>query len=322
MQTFSPKLIAIFCSLALAACSVSRGGDEVYVSKYLTEKPKSPSTHSPSTGNSASSPSQGTSSPPTGTIVPFKDPTFVPSNDGTLFGALIHVKKDGSTLGQNPVNDGYEMLNELRVDDKRILLFNSNELLQSPDPSGFKVLSNKDVVPETPIEKTVSGFVGGWGAEGEYDPRIFRNIRFGVLSLEKESTLFVQGYVTPIKGVETVRGKQLYSMPKSGAILYNQGYALYGRDGDYQRLKAEVEADFDTKKLSVVIQDQNEQKQFDFSANIEGNTFVGKSNGIESKGAFYGSRANEVGGIFYRTEGNDKGKNGVFGAVDKIWIKR
>lgn len=286
------------------------------VDKQTEDKPaENKPTEKPSTSNPSTANIDKPQVPPTETISLFKEPTFVHSNNGPLTGAIITLKANGTTTASNPINDGKEELNELVIDDKRILLFNSRDLINGNGMDGFKTLSNDDVMKETPTTSKISGYVGGWGSESEFDPRIFTNMRFGVINIDNESALFIQGYQTPETNVELARSKSLYPMPKSGKFLYNTGHALYGKEGNYQQLNAEVVADFSNKQLEVALKENNTSK-LEFTANIEGNTFNAKNNGIEAKGAFYGSQANEVGGIFYQTEGNDKGKNGVFGAVD------
>lgn len=361
MKKYTLSLIATACALALTACSSSRGGNAVDSSQYLTQKPSSPKptsptkpTTPPSSENSTNTtkpvdpkpteskpteptkpsepekPVQPTEKPiaptdtpkvPEHTQSPFSDPIFVASEQGPQVGAVVTLEKNGTITGRNPINDGREELNELVLEGTRFLLYNSRDLIEGNGIDGFKTLSNQDVMKETPYNGKISGYVGGWGPEGDYDTQIFTNMRFGVLNRDNDSTLFVQGYQTPEEQVSYARQKALYPMPKSGVFLYKTGHALYGKEGNYQQLTAEVVADFTQKQLDVVLK-KDEKEKLAFSAQIDKNAFTGKHKGIESKGAFYGSRANEVGGVFYQTEGTEKGKNGVFGAVDARPIRQ
>lgn len=356
MKNASVTLLSVACALALAGCSSSRGGDEVNTSRYLTEKPTQtkPSTSTDSTtsdttatgttsvdnqpttntsttntGNAGNTTSGSTSTTNTSTgaattgtasTSPFQTKLFTPSAEGDLAGAVITLNSNGTTTSRNPINNGKELLNELIIGDSHLVLFNANDLLNGNGMDGFKTLSNRDASKETPISETVSGYAGGWGSEASYNPSEFRNVRFGVANVGSQSHLFVQGYLTPTANVQTIRGTEFYPVPKSGKFLYEKGYALYGNNGRYQQLAAEVEANFSDKKIDVKLTDNGTEK-LAFNGVIDGNTFSGKSNGIESQGAFYGSQASEVGGVFYQTEGTDKGKNGVFGAVDKRFIQ-
>lgn len=256
----------------------------------------------------------------TAVVSPLNQNLFVASSDGTLSGAVVTLNANGTSESRNPINNGKEMLNELIIGDNRLVLFNTNDLLNGNGMDGFKALSNNDAAKETPISATVSGYVGGWGSESSYNPSEFRNMRFGIANVGSDSHLFVQGYLTPTDGVQVGRNGEHYPMPREGKVLYEKGYALYGKDGSYQQLTAEVEANFSDKKIGVKLKEGDTEK-LAFNGVIEGNSFSGKTNGVESKGAFYGSRAAEVGGVFYQTEGADKGKNGVFGAVDKRFIR-
>ncbi|MGX2949514.1 transferrin-binding protein-like solute binding protein [Ursidibacter sp. B-7004-1] len=313
----SPLSLIIFASLSLTmtACSSSRGGNNDYAntSEYVTEKPKTNTVTNELTQVQPSNHAENTAN--INVDSPFKQNVFVQPEDGTLTGAVIHIDSKGNSQSYNPVNNGKEALNELIINDQRIILFSSSDLISGNGLDGFKVLTNKDVAQETPINGTVKGLVGGFGSQASYNPTEFRNMRFGAVNINDKSYLFVQGLLTP-----TSLQDSIYPVPRNGKFLYHKGYALYGSLGNYQQLGADVVADFNNKKVQVVLKD-GEQQKLAFNADIDGNVFKGITNGIETQGAFYGSLAAEVGGVFYQTEGVDKGKNGVFGAVDKRVIR-
>ena len=251
-------------------------------------------------------------------VNPLKEALFqTPEKNGILTGAVLTLKPEGIYNASNIKNVRDEKLNELHVDGSTIYLFNTKDLLNGINGK-FKALSNRDLSENSKVSGTITGFVGGFGTEVSYDPRTFRNMRFGVYNVDNINNLFVQGIATPVQDIQTIRDSQIYPMPTSAKAIYQEGHALYGKEGKYIPLEAEVFADFDKKIITVDLKETGSNtKKLSFEGKIDGNTFSGSTNGIESKGAFYGSRAAEVGGIFYQTQGTEKDHNGVFGATDK-----
>ncbi|OOH88880.1 hypothetical protein BMT54_08115 [Pasteurellaceae bacterium 15-036681] len=317
MQYFSLSLIAVSCALAISGCSSSRGGDVAMPSGYFSEKPVkevvTPTTNDNEKEKTTLIPDP--KSAPVQETSPLKESNFAINPDGDLTGKVINVNNDGSLTAANVVNYRDENINELVIGNTKIALFNAYDLTDGTGKGTLKELTDKDVREGVPTGN-ISGYIGGWGEE--YYRTGFQSLRFGVYNVDKQSTLFVQGYMTPVGETMLVRSVTYYPVPASGTFTYRSGQALYGKDGDYQQLNPTVVANFDNKKLSVTLAEQATAKEkLAFSADIDGNTFSGKTNGIESKGAFFGSRADEVGGIFYQTEGTEKGYHGVFGANDK-----
>lgn len=237
----------------------------------------------------------------------FNDDIFVASANPTMMsGGILKIQADGKTENRSLYNFRSEELNELMVDGVHIRLFNVNDLLNANGLDDFKTLTNSDVVEGK--KGDVSGYAGGIGSIFHYYG--FYNTRFGVYTSEHQDHLFVQGYVTPLTESVKSRNGDIGPMPQAGRYTYRTGQAIYGKEGQYGKLAASAVADFDTKTLNVKLSGATDLA---FSATIEGNGFKGDSNGIQSKGLFYGDRADEVGGIFYQTEGDEKGKGGVFG---------
>lgn len=222
-------------------------------------------------------------------------------------------------------DSGYD-LNTLMVDGKKVELFSNDfikESAKNDSQVGIKEISNN------------AGKVGSLpSGHLKYD---FEQMRYGYYKTDDGNTiLFVQGYMTPenstnkdkkspfnyysyySKGVtDTVA---LSKMPTEHTYEY-QGKAFYGKDNSYQELNSKAYADFTHKKVQITLSDSSNQDKFTFGAKINGNQFSGTVDGIVTKGAFFGSEARDLGGIFYQTKGNEAGKNGVYGASKECsWV--
>lgn len=308
MKALHFSIITTLCTLALSGCSSSSGGSEANSSLFITQDPYK-NTQTPN--NTSSSSSSTNTAGNTHTVVEkinIFNPQLVASvNPTELSGSLLAVKADGTTSHKALHNYRSEELDEIVVDGTHVRLFNVQDKLSGNGLDGFKPLSDVDVIEGK--NGTVSGYAGGYGNIFHYMG--FRNTRFGVYTANNQDHLFVQGYATPLSEIQKSRNEDLYPMPTNGRYTYRTGQALYGKNGSYEQLSTSAVADFDSKTLNVTLSGSS---NLQFSATIEGNGFSGDSQGIQSKGLFYGDRADEIGGIFYQTEGNDKGKGGVFGA--------
>ncbi|OOH88879.1 hypothetical protein BMT54_08110 [Pasteurellaceae bacterium 15-036681] len=212
-------------------------------------------------------------------------------------------------------------LNQLIVDGKTIELY-SNAEINERGSVGSQSYDSKALA--------VDGYTGKVSSlpKGRYDDN-FSQVRYGyVTDKDGKTTLFVQGHLTP----ETERvasfyypgyhgtaraqeGYDMYEMPKSGVWEYTAGSAFYGKNGVYKEFGANAVADMDNKKVKVNITENGADK-LTLGGVISGNTFEGSYNGIDSKGAFYGSDARDVAGVFYNSNaGSEKDYNGVFGAT-------
>ncbi|WGE84916.1 transferrin-binding protein-like solute binding protein [Actinobacillus equuli] len=163
----------------------------------------------------------------------------------------------------------------------------------------------------------------------------FEQMRYGYYTENGETKLFVQGYLTPTNQDESGKhlspfnyrdesmGKSsmqgLRAIPTNGVYEY-KGTAFYGKDHSYNEYTTTAYADFDSNKVQVNILD-GEKNKLTFGGNIDKNTFSGEYNGVVSNGAFFGTKATDIGGIFYQTKGNEQGMHGVFGATQQNCTK-
>lgn len=308
MNIFRLSAAAVAVSVLLSACATSSGGGQSSAvgEGYTTTNPYQKTTEvSASTVND--------------TLSVLNKVQFDGHLTNGLSGALVSPKSDGSVTTDILKNVSNEEIDTLWLGETAFVLLGRYRDRQSlgANITGFRAFTDNDVI-EGSASGTVSGYVGGNPGTRSGDTTYFENMRFGVLNVGGTSTLFVQGYKTPVDRAYHNGTRELIKMPTSGKFTYHSGSALYGKDGTYQSLQADVTADFSDKRIDVGLKESDASAyKVAFSAKIDGNNFSGKSNGIESSGAFYGSEAHDVGGVFYQTEGSEKGYNGVFGATDK-----
>lgn len=324
MKKYSLTLLSSACLLVLSACSSSSGGGGGANPTYLTELPPQPSVQTPTETAVTSAPTTTASAPtttnrpatnthekPTVTNVKFGTDLFKTAQNARLTGAIVTISPKAGANGRDLTHVEKEGLDTLLIDGTEIAL---RTLAEEEKQAGFNPINAADQRGSKLGE--ISGLVNKSSIYGLYNQTVYQYVRFGVVNAGNQSHLFVQGLQTPTTGVwdETENGHaNLYPMPKNGKFIYHKGDALYGKAGEYQALNAVVKADFSTKRLDVALKDGSTEK-LAFNAEINGNTFSGSNNQVESRGAFYGSQANQVGGVFYD---NQSGNHGVFGATDK-----
>lgn len=253
-------------------------------------------------------------------------PTIKKSNFSYVNGKVLTV--EGSQLVDKPIVEKHRDLNQLVIDGKTVVLFSKEEIKNRQNQNApanqhnIKTLTNTDLIDNT--NSSVAGQVGSL-PKGRFGST-FEQMRYGYVTIDGKTSLFVQGHLTPESGTETSRyshyyagtqkeseGTDLRQLPSEGVFEYI-GSAFYGKDGTYQQLSTKAVADFADKKVKVTISDTTGEKAV-FGGKISGNTFAGSYNDIVTKGAFYGSEAQDIGGMFYRTADSEKDYHGVFGAT-------
>ena len=231
-------------------------------------------------------------------------------------GGMISI--DGNTLSFMPVADKSKTVNELVIDGKTVTLFSVDQIAerQSQSPTGNDIF---DIVSEE-----FSGKVGSLPTSKFGDD--FAQLRYGYIKDKNgKATLFVQGHQTPTEqDLETPFNYYAYvNSPdrtdglrtlETDAVYRYAGSAFYGKDSNYQQFNVEVAADMVNKKVKVDLKEGDTNK-LTFGGNIEGSSFSGNYQGVEAKGAFYGTRGQDIGGLFYQTQGDEKDYSGVFGAT-------
>ncbi|KAE9535423.1 hypothetical protein A1D25_04825 [Ursidibacter arcticus] len=161
----------------------------------------------------------------------------------------------------------------------------------------------------------------------DYREQGFEQLRYGyIIDGNNKETLFVQGHLTPetkavLSPYSKYYGKYSDAQPLSpmrteGIWLYDSGTAFYGKDGEYKEFNVKAIADITNKKVKVDV--ENNQTKLVLGGIIDGNKFSGLYDGIQTQGAFYGDRGQDIGGIFYQTQGDEKDYRGVFGATIRL----
>lgn len=225
------------------------------------------------------------------------------------------VVKQGNLLDKPLTNQ--ENLDQLIVDGKSITLYRLDDIRAT----GEREYQTKDL-----NENGLVGKLGSFSKSRSVDD--FAQIRYGYVTDENgQTTLFVQGHTTPTEQNATSpffrnsygtdnqwRGVTLRKMPSGETAYRYTGTAFYGKEGNYQELTVNALADFQHKKVKAELKD-GETTKVVLGGIIRGNTFVGEHNGVVTSGAFYGYMAQDLGGVFYQTAGEEKDKQGVFGAT-------
>ena len=247
-----------------------------------------------------------------------KEITDVERNFSFVSGKIVSV--ENSQLVDKPLKDKHRELNELVVDGKSIILYSQPEIVEYKneyyDEYEVKDFSNNGI----------SGVIGS--LPKDRNKLNFAQMRYGYLTEDGKTTLFIQGHLTPetnevnspynhfyygLANERNKEGDELKPMPKSGIFDY-EGFAFYGKDNQYKQLSVKGIADFNAKKVKLDLID-NDTTKLELAGNIKGNTFGGNYQGAIMNGAFYGTAARDLGGIFYQAEGELKDYNGVFGAT-------
>lgn len=219
-------------------------------------------------------------------------------------------------LTENQVNPKNEDIDTLVVDGTAITLYSRDEISQwqSNPPSEYKSkeLSGEFTGKVGSLAKT--RFIGD-----------FEQVRYGYVTKDGKTTLFVQGHMTPTTEKITSRFDTRYTnnlerlpelniMPTGDKAFEYTGFAFYGKDNVYQELTVDAVADFANKKVRADLK-ENGSIKVTLGGVINGNTFAGEYNGATTSGAFYGDGAQNMAGTFYQSQGDNKDKHGVFGAT-------
>lgn len=227
-------------------------------------------------------------------------------------------------------------LNELVIGTTKIKLLSDEEIHSWAKGSNASEREKLGVLSKnlTDIDASgakVSGKVNAFSEK--VNAENLAQTRYGYVTIDGVTHFFVQGYQTPVAGTAEVNSPfnlsaytrtatpasgqavRIAEMPTDKILAY-KGQAFYGKDGIYNPLDMAATADLSNKKVKVVLSEAGADK-FTFGGNIDGSNFAGNVNGVVTKGAFYGPKALDIGGIFYVTEGANKNNNGVYGGTQQ-----
>lgn len=321
-------LVAISSALALTACGgggSSAGSTTVQPTPVVKPNtpnqagtnPSTPNTTKPNTtnptGNNAGTKptTPNTNTPPTTpSITNPSSPVTPPNNTDTNPNTNTPTPTTPPTTGNHsekpntpPTNTGAdnirkEITGEVAIIDDKVTNVHSDNVNKLTvngktfDLSSFNTSTNfsknmslddeVEVQASTHLKHAKYGFIIDWKNAIDY--------------------LFYQGEKTPTA-----------NMPTAGIANYT-GQSLYicgDCDDEVVQGTSKFTADFGKKTLTGSI--SNEQAKVALSATISGNTFSGTNGaGTETRGAFFGDKAQEISGIF---NNDDKDFAGAFGAT-------
>ncbi|WGE86998.1 transferrin-binding protein-like solute binding protein [Actinobacillus equuli subsp. haemolyticus] len=296
--------ITLIYSFALTACYSSGGGGGSVQPPKVADKATNVTNSSLTNGNSNSNSHSYDANSKFFTAV---NAGFEKKPSTEISGTILTVAQNSDFTAKKP--ETFEDLDSIMVDGVKITLFTAGDKLSNVAVGKLKQST------ENGGKLYVGSMADSYGTYGSYqDPNSFKAMRYGAYTLNGQTHLFVQGFLTPTQSTINVLGDTFYPMPKESTYKYS-GFALYGKDNQYAQLNSEVIADFSNKKLKVELKEAGAATaKATFGGEISGNTFSGTRDGIETKGAFYGSLARDVAGLFNDTK---TGNNGVFGASDK-----
>lgn len=243
------------------------------------------------------------------------------------------IENNHHQITSHSVEAQHKDLNHLILDGQKIELYTVSDVRKSNDqeydsPYLSKTLEiTRGDTRYTGKVSTLPIKIGD--ADESYRERGFEQLRYGYLvDNNGKDVLFVQGHLTPetktlvspyshLSYGRYSDAQPLNPMRTAGVWLYDYGTAYYGKDGQYNEFGVKAVADLNHKKVKVNILENNQEK-LTLGGVIEGNTFSGSHNGVQTQGAFYGDQGQDIGGTFYQTQGAEKDYQGVFGATIKL----
>lgn len=247
------------------------------------------------------------------------------TNNGTDASGISYVSGgalvvNGNSLAYQPVEAQSKKIDQLIVEGKTIELF-SLATMEKRQEAYENETHNFDSI----TEEGLTGKVGSLPKRRAGDD--FAQMRFGyATAADGKTTLFVQGIQTPVNGdikspfnyfyaTRPDETETLRPLEDKGRFEY-LGYAFYGKDSQYKEYSVKGLADMDNKKVKVDIAEDDKVK-LTLGGVIDGSQFAGNHQGAEMKGAFYGTKGQDIGGLFYQTQGDEKDFTGVFGATKR-----
>lgn len=139
----------------------------------------------------------------------------------------------------------------------------------------------------------------------------YNYVRFGLAQAKGAAhNVFYRGSNTRSENSENTGNVSVVEVPQSGTASY-KGDAVITDGTNSRYLKSAFQADFANKQLSGVLS-ENGTKVVDIQAVIRGASFHSPADAtVETQGSFFGTNAEELGGIFYNHSTN---QYGAFGA--------
>lgn len=240
-------------------------------------------------------------------------------NKASLSGTQLIIEGKNLTVTAPQAEANY---NHLQIDGKKIELLSEAQLKEyggiydqdkrdEHNKTAFNTLTNEK-------GETVGKVSRPWAGRSASE---FTEVRYGVLTENGKSRLFVQGHLTPAtepdqavnSPITNARLRDLTGLGQSAWVY--QGNALYGINNEYTEFAAKGIADMAQKKVKIDVLNADNSVKFSLGGHITDNTFAGEYNGTVTSGAFYGTKGQDMAGTFYQTSGEEKDYHGVFGVT-------
>lgn len=247
--------------------------------------PSSPVTPPNTTNNTGTNPTTPNTNTPTPTTPPAtgnnsEKPNTPPATNAGTSNTSKEITGEVAIIDDKVTNIHSDNINKLTVNGKTFDLSSFNT--STNFSKNMSLDDEVEVQASTHLKHAKYGFIIDWKNAIDY--------------------LFYQGEKTPTA-----------NMPTAGIANYT-GQSLYicgDCDDEVVQGTSKFTADFGKKTLTGSI--SNEQAKVALSATISGNTFSGTNGaGTETRGAFFGDKAQEISGIF---NNDDKDFAGAFGAT-------
>ncbi|MDO4998217.1 MAG: hypothetical protein Q4E16_06220 [Neisseria sp.] len=203
--------------------------------------------------------------------------------------------------------DTYAPYKEIMLDGHKLYL------LEKFSDAGVMSRSVTSKYFETAPTEEVSGHIGSSALDSRETD--WQDFRWGLVNIGNTSYAFAQGLPSSyMPGGSTAYTAKFSYTGRAAYVRNNQTY----RTSD---LLVEVDLTADKKQIAIGIGPNAEDKDGNrprermiFGGTINGNTFEGTQNGIQTKGGFYGNGAASVAGVFQGISGENQGVVGAFGA--------
>ena len=282
-----------------------------------SSSPVAPPTTSPAATPSSSPVAPPTNSPvatPSNVPTPSASPSATPTNHVTIINPNPRGPATSPTINgfaYKISGDKIQNVETINIsgEDKQKVRVNGKEYDLSPEGinPGYTFKNSG----------TVSSLSAGAFVNGvDFSP----NSQSGILQDGSDTYLFTQGKLTPENEVP-VSGKAEYTGLATYTLNNNNLNGPVNASANPPKWDihgSNFVADFDSKTLTGQILTTTNNSgnstpvvSAEIEAQISGNTFSGEKAGTKSQGAFFGPKANEVGGIYVNEE---KGFGGAFNA--------
>ena len=200
-------------------------------------------------------------------------------------------------------------VHQLSTDDINVLNINGKRIDIAPE--GVVNLGYTYLNKDGEIRLSTGAFVNGVVFQDSMQNGIYQNQKDG------KTYVYIQGELTPTDNIPksgTARYTGLSSYHVNNNTLYEG--SMSGNPPRFGIVGVDMIANFDDKKVKGRLLHTSDPNNVvaELEGKITGNQFSGTKDNTQLRGAFFGEKANEMGGIYVNEE---KGFSGAFSAKSK-----